>query len=1083
MECPDCQLEVSEDSNFCKGCGHKLIVDEDGKTTHPEIGSERKHVTIMFSDLSGYTAMTEKLDPEDVKEIMSGIFGEITQIIKKYNGFIEKFLGDAVMAVFGIPKAHEDDPVRAIRAAIEIHSAVEAFSPQLKEIIGRPLTMHTGINTGLVVTGEVDVEKGTHGLTGDAINLASRLEGIADSGEIVVGPDTFTQSFNYFEFETLEPTKVKGKQEPVKIYRFCSIKEDPFKIHRFQGLRADLIGRDDEMAILSEAVERLKTGEGSVITISGDAGTGKSRLKREFKETLDLKEIQWREGHAFGYTQNIPYFPLVNLLTHAFQINEEDPPDRIKAKVESGTAYLLSEGSYVIPYIGSLFALDYPEIEGISPEWWKDKVQESVQALLEALIEKGPTIVCFEDLHWADPSFIELLHRLLRGSSSKALFICTYRSYFSLFENTPTDEMVNRCHDIRLKDLAELDANEMLKSLLDAHNIPEEIYDIAGKKAEGNPFFIEEIINSLIESDVLARDNGNWKLTRQITEDDVPASIQGVLTARVDRLGKPLKRILQEASVIGRAFLYKILDKITNVDAAIDQYLSGLENLDLIRSQSMAPELEYIFKHALTQEVVYSGLLKKERQEIHERIGLTIEKLFAERLEEFYETLAYHFSRGRSMDKAVEYLMRSGEKSLARYALEESNQYYTEGYTLINEIPNKKESENELLIDLLMKWALVFYYKGEFRKLTGLFEKHIETARKLSNSSKYGMVRAWLGFALLCRNRTKDSYEYLTEALEIGQKINDQKLIGYACTWLPWTCAYYGLFEEAIELGERAQKISKDYPWDHYMYFKSLGGLALVHYLKGNKKEVLKLGQRLVDFGRKQSNIRSYSMGMAFISGSYALEGKAEEGQKVALDPFYEEYGRQFYSRFYLLNNQIDKAEKSFQQSLKFGDKFGVEALSAVSHVFLGVIQISKGQMSQGMKLLQKGQQECAEGHMVCEHCLSEYLRGYVYLQMVQKTEPINFYTVIKNIVFLIKNVPFATQKAECHFTSAINIAKRIGANSILGPAYLDLGNLYSIMKKSDKAKDCISEAIKIFDDCETSVYLAKAKKAFETIQ
>ena len=201
MECPECQLELSEDPNFCKGCGYHFAETPLTPESFTGIDSERKHVTIMFSDLSGYTAMTEKLDPEDVKEVMSKIFGEITEIIKKYDGFLEKFIGDAVMAVFGIPKAHEDDPVRAIRAAIEIRAAVEAVSPQFEETIGRPLTMHTGINSGLVVTGEVDVEKGTHGLTGDAINLASRLEGLAGVGEIVVGSATHKATQHQFAFQ------------------------------------------------------------------------------------------------------------------------------------------------------------------------------------------------------------------------------------------------------------------------------------------------------------------------------------------------------------------------------------------------------------------------------------------------------------------------------------------------------------------------------------------------------------------------------------------------------------------------------------------------------------------------------------------------------------------------------------------------------------------------------------------------------------------------------------------------------------------------------------------------------------------
>ncbi|CAB1060308.1 hypothetical protein D1BOALGB6SA_5074 [Olavius sp. associated proteobacterium Delta 1] len=322
--------------------------------------------------------------------------------------------------------------------------------------------------------------------------------------------------------------------------------------------------------------------------------------------------------------------------------------------------------------------------------------------------------------------------------------------------------------------------------------------------------------------------------------------------------------------------------------------------------------------------------------------------------------------------------------------MDESHQYYTEAYQLIVELPNKTKSDNELLIDLLMKWALVFYYQGEFGRLTDLFEEHLDIAKTLDGKSRYGMFRAWLGFALLCRNRIKDSYEYLMEALEIGEQLNDQKLIGYTCTWLPWTCAYYGLLDEAINYGERAQEISRVYPSDQYIYFKSLGGMALATYLKGDKQRLFEIGKKLVDFGRKQSNIRSQSMGHGFIGGAYALEGNlqaavenGEKGVGIAADPFYAEYGRGLLGRFYLSNNQIEKAEKSLCRSLQFGEEFRIEILVAASQVFLGVIKIARGHMISGLKLLKKGQRTCAEGHMICERGLIDrFSGGSPYLQL-----------------------------------------------------------------------------------------------------
>ena len=1087
--CPKCGSHNPSKNKFCGECGHNLVAEPEIKKVKPTTEGERKHVTVLFSDLSGYTELSEKLDPEEVKAITSRIFGEISKIVSKYDGFIEKYAGDAVMALFGVPRAHEDDPIRAIKVAREIHECVDAISPEIETRIGQPLSMHSGINSGLVVTGEVDLERGTHGVAGDTINLASRLSSLARAGEVLVDTDTYRQAEGHFTFESLEPTVVKGKAEPIKVHKVLSQKDKPVTIRRLSGVRADLIGRKVELAELTEAIENLREGKGKIFSICGDAGTGKSRLVEEFKETLDPKEIQWLEGHAFAYAQNIPYFPMIDLLNRVFHIEEGDPAKNVREKLESGIEHLVDNKEDIIPYVGGLYSLSYPEVEEVSPEFWKSRLQDAIQEILTALAGRSPTVFFLEDLHWADPSFVELLRRACLEIRQPAIVLCVYRPTFNLFTSHQISGIGKLYHEMRLQDLSRSESQEMVQSLLNTDTVPSDLQQFIHEKMEGNPFYLEEAVNSLIESNTLIRDDGHWRFTKQIGEADISSTIHGVISARVDRLEQESKRILQEASVIGRSFYYQILKKITELNEGIDRHLSGLERLDLIKTKSIQPELEYFFKHALTQDVVYNGLLKKERRIIHERIGLVIEQLFHDRLPEFYEALAYHFKMGQSTYRAIDYLIKSGEKSLARYALDESHQYYTEAYQLIVEIPDKTKSDNELLIDLLMKWALVFYYQGDFGRLTDLFEEHLELADSLKDRSKYGMFRAWIGFAFVCRNKIKDSYEYLKEALEIGEQLKDQKLIGYSCTWLPWTCAYYGLFDEAIDYGKKAQEITKIYPSDQYMYFKSLGGMALANYLKGDKKGVFEIGKKLVEFGQKQSNIRSHSMGQGFIGAAHALEGNLpaaiknnEKAVNIAADPFYAEMGRSFLGRFYFMNHQIDEAEKTFQQTLKFGGDFRIETMSAISQVFLGVIQIAKGQMSEGLKLLKKGQRECAEGQMICEYCLSEYLLGNVYLQMVQKLEPISFAKATKNIGFLLKNIPIAAQKAEEHLNKAAETAKKIGAKSILGPAYLDLGRLHKTKKRTDKAAECITAAIKIFDECEMDGFLKQAKEMLESI-
>ena len=626
---------------------------------------------------------------------------------------IEKYAGDAVMAIFGVPNAHEDDPIRAIKAAREIHQLVDTISPEVENKIGQLISMHTGINTGLVVTGEIDMERGTHGIAGDTINLASRLSNLANPGEIVVDVNTRRQVEGHFSCEYRETTTVKGKADPIEVHQILSQRDKPITIRRLSGLRSDLIGRDVEMAELSEAVDNLRQGEGRIFSICGAAGTGKSRLAEEFKAMLDLERIQWIEGHAYAYSQNIPYFPLIDLLNRLLQIEEKDPPEKVRGKIASGLASLVANPEDVIPYVGQLYSINYSEA------------------------------------------------------------------------------------------------------------------------------------------------NGSWKLTRSLAESDISSSLHGLIAGRLDRLDKQTKRILQEASVIGRDFLYEILKRITELEDRIDGELSHLERLDLIRTRSLQPDIEYMFKHALTQETAYNGLLKKQRWEIHEQIARVIESVFKDRLAEFNETLAYHFSRGQSDAKAVDYLVKSGEKSLARYAVEEAHQYFKKAYEILALKEELSEAEKIILIDLLNSWAYSYYYLGEFKEFIDIFRSHRTIAESLNDKAKTGMFYAWFGIAHYMAGKSKDSYNYLRKGLELGEKANSQKVVGYACAWLAFTCGELGLFAEGIICGERAQKIAESFPSDQYLFFKPLAGLCLIYTYSGDTSRIFEGAKRLLEYGERNANSRS----------------------------------------------------------------------------------------------------------------------------------------------------------------------------------------------------------------------------------
>jgi class 3 adenylate cyclase/tetratricopeptide (TPR) repeat protein len=1127
MKCPKCQVENREGARFCIDCGNKLVLDcpECGKTftagtkfcdecghdlktpkeyppvvdsepipplddkaprTPPtEFDGERKHITALFSDMAGYTDMSERLDPEEVKEITTRIFSEISRIVDKYNGFIEKFIGDAVMAIFGIPLAHEDDPVRAIRAAKEIHDVVRAISPELEPRIGKPLFMHTGINTGLVVTGEVDLEKGTHGLAGDTINVAARLSSLAKAGEIVVGPDTFRHAEGHFGFEALEPTTLKGKSEPIQAYKVVSRTEQPGTTRRHHGLRADLIGREVELAQLEESAERLRQGKGSIISICGDTGVGKSRLLEEFKATLDLKETRWLYGQAYAYSQNMPYFPLTDLLNRAFQIKEDDPRETVRTKVESGTESLVGERRDIIPYVGSLFSLTYPEVEKVSPEFWKSRLQEAIQVILAKLAQGAPTVICLEDLHWGDPSFINLFRLILSEFRYPVLFLCSYMPTFSLFTSYEVSGVGLEFEEITLHDLSPSEVQVMVESLLKTKDIPKDLRRFLLENVGGNPFYLEEVTQALIESGVLARDDGAWRVSRPISHSDMPSTIQGIISARLDRLEKEAKRVLQEASVIGRAFLYEILKKCTNLQEQFDAHLTRLERMDLIHARTLQPYLEYIFKSALTQEVVYNGLLKKERQVIHERIALVMEQLFRDRIPEFYETLAYHFKQGHSTLKAVHYLMKAGEKSLGRYSVEESHQYFKEAFDLLNEKPDRTKDEDGLLIDLLIKWSLVYYYLGDFRGLVGLLHAHKDLADSEDDIARLGMFYAWFGFSLYPLERYEESYEYLLKALHLGEKTGDQKLTGYACSWLSWTCTDMGLIDEAIRFGEKAQEIARIIPSDQYLFFKSLGGIGYASSCRGDRKRAVESGSAILQYGQTHSNLRSMVLGQWVLGFNSFCDGDLpaaiaynEKAIQISEDPFYSQFPRLMLGMGYALNGQIDEAEAHLREVVSFGKRFGCENLGTPAHCGLGLVLMAGGRMAEGLKMAEEATQRCLENHRKTFYATSQCVLGEVYLQIVQKRAPVSLATMAKNIGFILKNVPSAVKKAEEHFHAAIEVAGGIGAKGIQGQAYLGLGGLYEAKGRPDQARDCFTAAVQFLEECQSEVLLKQARQA-----
>lgn len=831
MECPKCHTENPESRKFCRECGHKLslVCPECGTENTPGdkfcgecgnllskkmavqetssyIESERKNVTVLFSDMSGYTSLTERLDPEDVKDLMSRIFGEIAQVITKYEGFIERFIGDAVMAIFGVPKTHEDDPIRAIKAAREIHALVESISPKIEEKVGQRVTMHSGINTGLVVTGEVNLEEGTHGITGDAINLASRLEGIAGPGEILTGHETYKQAEGYFIFERLEPVKVKGKEKPIVAYRMIapSTRRTRFEVSAQRGL-TPLTGRKRELEQLIESFDRVKSGRGQAISIVSEAGIGKSRLLYEFRKVVAKEKVTFLEGKCLSYGKGIAYHPLIDILKSNFDIMESDGDQEIKEKIRENLNALSADEVSTLPYFLELLSVEDNSINKIpmSPESKKNRIIDSLKRITLKGSEVQPLVIAIEDLHWMDKSSEQVFKELLDYiPEARVFFLFTFRPEF-----IPPWSLKSYHAQITLNRLSENQAFEMVGHLLDSKNVDIGLKKLLFKKTERIPLFLEEFVKSFIDLKLIEKKD-KYYLVKNVNGVDIPSTIQDVIMARVDSLPEGAKEVAQAGSVIGREFSYELISQVINIsEKALISHLSALRDSELVNERGIFPQSSHIFKHALTRDVVYNSILNKRKKELHKRIGLTIEINHKNKLSEVVEILAEHFEKCEDYKRAVAYFKISGTKATNSGAVTESVNYAKKTVDCLERLP-KSEELLEKIVDIRTILGIRLLDLNYFRQSKEIISPIIETADKMGHTRRIAQINTILGAYYFCVSEDfTQSFEHHFRSLGIARNLEDNNLMALAHYWLGWPLAFSCDFEGAHDHFSKALNI------------------------------------------------------------------------------------------------------------------------------------------------------------------------------------------------------------------------------------------------------------------------------------
>ncbi len=668
--------------------------------------SERRRATILFADLIGTDDVAP--DARGLELAMGDLLDGLTEAVVEYEGIVNQYTGDGVMALFGIPNAIEDAPRQALNAALRIRERIEAYAADHR----LDLSVHIGVNTGFVIAGRIggSVRKSFTGV-GDAVNLSARIKEASPRGAIYVGPETHRLTEEHFEFETLEPMKFKGKSEPVPVYRLAS---ETRQVHRRSAERggrifSTIVGRDAELETIATTIGDLEDGQGGAISLVGEAGLGKTRLLAEALGRIDRDRVRIVHGRSLSIGANLSFHPFVDLLRRWASIDEPDNESVALPKLETAMQVMGRGATDALPFVATLLGLrppgaDADRIATMDGDAIEKLVTKSLRDLLTSMAESQPTVLVLEDVHWADQSSVSLIESLLAlalALRAPLLFCFVTRPDHAesgdYVLDTARRNLGARHTEIALQPLRPEDIEKLVQNLLDIEDLPESVRTMITEKAGGNPFFIEEVVRELVDGGAVVLHEGRFRVTNKIQDVVIPGTVQEVIMVRIDRLTESKRHILQLASVIGRSFSFSIIAE------TIEQVLTLAEDLDELKNKqilvekdarweipvgdrSVIEELEYVFKHALAQETIYSSILQQTRKELHGRVAVAIEDRFAERLKEFFDTLSYHYLRAENLPKAEDYSFRAGEEAARAGASREALEHFRQAARLDREL-------------------------------------------------------------------------------------------------------------------------------------------------------------------------------------------------------------------------------------------------------------------------------------------------------------------------------------------------------------------------------------------------------------
>ena len=869
-----------------KTLNEKIAKLTEAETSLQSTEGERRRASILFSDLSGYTLMNEKLDPEVVQGFMNQIKKEAIRIVEKYEGTVNQFVGDEVIALFGIPLSHEDDPIRAIKVANEFHQFVDKLSKELEPLIGQPVALHSSIHTGLIVTEPKDGLDGKFSLTGDTVNTGARLRDQASAGDILISAETQALIAPYYRTESLDPVSMKGKEFPVVPFRILGKTKVQNRIEASEKKGfTPLIGRRKELAILGDCLAKTMKGQGQLITIKGNAGLGKSRLIYEFRHEIDRSKVTILQGNCQSYGAAMPYLPFLDAIRRGLHLHKEEANADLHSKAVKNILDIDPNLEKHIPVILHLLSIPtnkYPLPKELTGEQLKLHIQEALIEINLLNTRRQPMLAILEDWHWADSGSDIALQQLVQALKDyPILLIVAYRPEYS-----PSWGKVPYHTEINLTTVDESSIGAMIKAIYKVPGVATDFSKQIHKLSGGNPFFIEELCSLLKENGSIAIQNHQLVFNEDIAKINYPETVQAVIRSKLDRLEGEPKKILRLASVLGREFPLKVLERLTDKGDDLELSLKKLRSTDFIREINVPSEIIYQFNHVITQEVTYNSLLIKRRKELHKLAAQSLKDLFKYRLEEQYEALAFHYSKSEDWANALVYMELAGDKASINYSLEEARNYYSEAIALIDShLENRNELNRTLKrkrVQISVKWAQLSHYAGS-EETTKVLTSSLELANELKNDVMTAHVNYWLAQRSIVIGKLPEAVKYFTNCIEMAKSSAENKLLAQANSALGRIHFFGAEYLAAKDFLETSIPLLDEYgELDDVAYAKAF--LCGCYSYTGDFKKGLQFGRDAISIAKDTGNLSRLAATYVLVAAGYERQGDWKEAISISND-------------------------------------------------------------------------------------------------------------------------------------------------------------------------------------------------------